>query len=272
MIYKELLLSKIDPKLADSSARLRVYISEENQEVSFRPGMLVCPGGAYSFTSPCEAEIVAFRFLSEGFNCFVLDYSVKKKYPAPHLDLMVAISYIRDHEEEFRLLPDSLSLVGFSAGGHLISSYSYLYKELAKEYSFDEKLVRPFSIVLGYPVTLTNEYSEKTSLQYISGGDNSLIEKLSVPDHIDSSYPPTFLWGTKDDQVVNQKNFYALDESLTKAKVKHQTNIYESGPHGLSLVNRSCHKKESLSAKLRPIRNWINEASDFVFEVLDNRK
>ena len=35
------------------------------------------------------------------------------------------------------------------------------------------------------------------------------------------------LWGTKDDQVVNQKNFYALDESLTKAKVKHQTNIYQ---------------------------------------------
>ena len=272
MIYKELLLSKINPKVADSNAKLRVYISEENEELSFRPGMLVCPGGSYSFTSPREGEIIAFRFLSEGFNCFVLDYSVKKQYPVPHLDLMVAISYIRNHEEEFRLLPNSLSLVGFSAGGHLISSYSYLFKELAKEFSFDEKEVKPLSIVLGYPVTLTDEYSDKTTVQNISGGDKSLIEKLSVPQHIDESYPPTFLWGTKDDQLVNIKNFIALDESLSKANVIHKTYIYETGQHGLSLVNRSCYKKESLSDKLRPIRNWVNEASDFVFDVLDIRK
>ena len=272
MIYKELLLSEIDKKLGNSNAKLRVYISERNEEVSLRPAILVCPGGAYSFTSPREGEIIAFRFLSEGFNCFVLDYTVKEKYPAPHLDLAGTIAYIRNHEEEFDLLPNSLSLVGFSAGGHLVSSYSYLYKELAKEYSYNESLLKPRAIVLGYPVTLTNEFSDRTTAQFITGGDKALLKKLNVPDYVDVSYPPTFLWGTKDDQLVNLKNFTSLDESLVKANVCHKTNIYESGQHGLSLVNRGCYKKEGLSEKLRPVRNWICEASDFIFEVLDNNK
>ena len=72
MIYKELLLKEIEPKLGESDAKLRIYISERNECVSLSPGMLVCPGGGYSFCSPREAEIIAYRFLSEGFNCFVL--------------------------------------------------------------------------------------------------------------------------------------------------------------------------------------------------------
>lgn len=271
MIYKELLLRDIEPKLSESNAKLRIYISEKNETVSKRPGMLVCPGGAYYYCSPREAEIVAFRFLSEGFNCFVLDYTVQKKYPAPHIDLMVAFSYIRKHEEEFDLLPDSLSIIGFSAGGHLVGSYSYLYEELAGMLSYDKKLLRPLSVVMAYPVTLMNEKSEKQTKGYISDGDKDLLEKLDIPSHVNKDYPPAYIWATKDDQLVNYTNSVLLDESLTRHGVHHVCKIYESGPHGLSLSNRACYKKEDIDERFEIIRNWASDVSNFIFDIFDKR-
>ena len=271
MIYKKILLKDIEPRLSKSNATLRIYISEKNESVSLRPGMLVCPGGGYAFCSPREAEIIAFRFLSEGFNCFVLDYTVNEKYPAPHLDIMVAVSYIRNHEAEFDLLPNSLSLIGFSAGGHLVGSYSYLYEELANMLSYDSANLKPLSVVMAYPVTLTDERSENQTKGNICGGDKELMEKLTIPEHVTKDYPPTYLWTTKDDQLVNSINTILLDESLTKNNVHHKCQIFESGPHGFSLANRSCYTKEAISEKHNDARDWATDVSDFIFSILDTR-
>ena len=78
MFYKKILLKEIDSRFTNETTSLRIYISERNESTEQRPGMLVCPGGGYSFCSAREAEPIAFRFLSEGFNCFILDYTVYK--------------------------------------------------------------------------------------------------------------------------------------------------------------------------------------------------
>ena len=271
MFYKELLLKDIEPKLVDSNAKLRIYISDRNEAVTLRPGMLVCPGGAYFYCSPREAEIIAFRFLSEGFNCFVLDYTTNKKYPAPHLDLAATISYIRKHEQEFDLLPDSLSIIGFSAGGHLVGSYSYLYEELAEMLSYDKNILRPLSVIMGYPVTLTNEHGEKQTKGIICDGDKELLSKLNIPEHISGNYPPTYAWATKNDELVESINTAKLDESLTENGVHHKCQIFETGPHGLSLANRSCYKKEEVGHTIKDVRDWASDVSYFIFDILDKR-
>ena len=56
-----------------SQARLTTYVVEGLRE---RPGVLICPGGAYRFISPREAEAVALQFCAAGFNAFVLTYTV----------------------------------------------------------------------------------------------------------------------------------------------------------------------------------------------------
>lgn len=50
-----------------------------------RPAILVIPGGGYAFVSGREGEPVALAFYAQGFNAFVLDYSVAPAfhYPAP---------------------------------------------------------------------------------------------------------------------------------------------------------------------------------------------
>lgn len=271
MLYKRLLLKEIDKRFADSPAILRIYIAEKNESIEKRPGMLVCPGGGYSFTSPREAEPIAFRFLSEGFNCFILDYTVGKKYPAPHLDLALAFAYIRKHEEEFSLLPDSLSIVGFSAGGHLVGSYGYLYKELAKELGVEESLLRPFCIVMGYPVVSTSKYTHEETSQIISGGDDKLRERMDIAKNVGKDYPPTFLWTTKDDDLVPYENTTLMEDALKKNGIKYQCVIYDSGWHGASLANRSCTRKGDLTEKMKDLRDWASLASDFIYEILDKK-
>lgn len=269
MIYKRILLKDIDEAITDENVSLRIYISERNESVSLRPGMLVCPGGGYAFCSPREAEPIAFRFLSEGFNCFILDYSINQKYPAPHKDLAIAFAYIRNHEKEFDLIPNCLSIVGFSAGGHLVASYGYLYKELAELIKVDPQLLKPFSIVMAYPVTTTLLPTHGGSRDTISGGDKTLLKKLDVPMHVTSDYPPSFIWTTKDDGVVPYENSTLMKEALEKHDIPYEFNLYESGWHGSSLVNRSCYEKGQITEKMKDIRDWATLATDFIFNLLD---
>lgn len=269
MIYKKLFLKDIDSRMKESQAILRIYISDRNESTESRPGMLVCPGGGYEFTSPREAEPIAFRYLSEGFNCFILDYTVKKKYPVPHLELALAISYIREHEKEFDLIPNTLSIVGFSAGGHLVGSYGYLYEELGKELNIDKKLLRPFSIVMAYPVTLTDRYTHEGTKDIICGGDFALMDKLNIPANITKDYPPTFVWTTRDDDLVPVKNTEKLRDALEENGVCYECRIYESGWHGGSLVNRSVSRKGEIPEKMKEVRDWASLSSDFIFKLID---
>ena len=268
MIYKKIYLKDIDPRFHSSLATLRIYISSRNESVGPRPGLLICPGGGYYCTSPREAEPVAFRFLSEGFNCFILDYSVYKAYPAPHYDLALAFNYINSHLEEFDLIKDTLSVVGFSAGGHLVTSYGYLYEKLAKELGFEAKNLKPRAIISAYAVTFMNEYTHKTTHDIICGGDTGIESLLNVPTHISGDYPPTFIWTTKDDKTVPYINSVKLKEELDKNNVKNEFILFESGYHGSSVCNRSCYQKGDIYSEMKNNRDWTTLAADFTFEVL----
>ena len=51
-------------------------VGGEYRTVTERPGIIVIPGGGYSFCSDREAEPVAMAFLNAGFDAFILRYSV----------------------------------------------------------------------------------------------------------------------------------------------------------------------------------------------------
>ncbi|MBD8925040.1 MAG: hypothetical protein EGR89_03380, partial [[Eubacterium] rectale] len=61
-------------------ARLNTFIWEESPEIKKkkRPLILMCPGGAYEMTSDREADPIAFKFVSMGYNVAILRYSKLK--------------------------------------------------------------------------------------------------------------------------------------------------------------------------------------------------
>lgn len=106
-----------------------------------RPGILVLPGGGYQMCSDREADPVAFPYLKAGYQVFVLRYSVKKDalWPQPLEDYDAAMDLIRSRAQEWKLYPDKIAVIGFSAGGHLAGAAATMAKN------------RPAAAILGMP-------------------------------------------------------------------------------------------------------------------------
>jgi len=255
------------PRNLNHDVYLSCCLYDESFEMPIkRKGVLILPGGGYEFTSYREKDPIMFGFLKEGFNTFALSYSCHTAYPVPHVEVACAMHYINKRYKEFNLEPLTLSIVGFSAGGHLASSYGYLYKKLADNKT-ERKLLRPYSIVLGYPVTsvIRNRKNDKC-VEIISRHDPKLLKLLETIKHIDKSYPPTFLWCTKTDKCVRYMHTVWLRNELNKHKVKNKCIIYSSGPHGLALANMATYGGDK-NLLHEDASHWLEEASKFIYSI-----
>ena len=106
MKYELLHLKQFFPNLGTQSGDplVKVYLPDNLTEMGRgderRPCLIVCPGGAYEFCSQREAEPIAFHFLPEGFNVFVLLYSVAPHhYPAQQCEVAALIELINQNAD-----------------------------------------------------------------------------------------------------------------------------------------------------------------------------
>ena len=113
------------PGSADYAA-MYTYFLDLSKEVPIekRPTVIVCPGGAYAFTSDREAEPIAMRFNAIGMNAVVVRYSVAPaSFPTALLEVATAVKYVREEGVKYGCDPEKVFTIGFSAGGHLAASY-----------------------------------------------------------------------------------------------------------------------------------------------------
>lgn len=256
-------LKDIYPNILEKDVHLNGLIYDENFEYpnNYRDAVLILPGGGYEFISYREKDPVMFKFLSLGYNAFSLDYSCKTIYPTPYLELMCAIHYLNSHHEELRIKKQHISLIGFSAGGHLACSYAGIYKQFSKY--FPVKLIRPYALVLSYPVTSLAKTKCMCCVKNIANYSNKIKHLLSADETMHKDYPPTFMWTTKTDQTVNPNNVLWLKKALNKYKIKNQCIMYKNGPHGLSLANEatSNNRSDYLNKK---VSEWPDKAHEFI--------
>src|ERR1019366_1457478 len=90
--------------------------------------VVICPGGGYWVTSIIkEGYNVARKFNEMGVAAFVLKYRIPNdssmidKKIGPLQDAQRAIELVRLRVKEWKIDPDKVGIVGFSAGGHLAS-------------------------------------------------------------------------------------------------------------------------------------------------------
>lgn len=270
MLYRKIKLSTITSLTVGEKAELEIYLNDENPEMNFgkRQAMLVIPGGGYQICSRREAEPIALRFMCEGFNCFVLTYSCNKPYPLPHREVAIAMNYINSNADEFNIQKGCVSLVGFSAGGHLAASYGYAYKDFIQEIGCEENILKPFSLVLGYPVISSKFKTHSGSIHIITNDERSLMDYMCVEENITSDYPPTFVWTTEEDTCVPNENSKILIKTLNIFNVKNQLIIYKKGIHGGSLCNRLVYPASFNFEDIEENKNWPTKAANFVYSLI----
>lgn len=215
-----------------------------------RPAAVMCPGGGYeTLAFDNEGLGLANKLEEMGFAAFILNYRLApNRFPAPQHDLMLAIKFVRANAERFGVDPGRVLAMGSSAGGHLCASMAMLCEELENGLNVEiekqnlsgaaayrTQSGRPDALCLNYPVISFLSETHEPSFQALTGGDESLREKLSVEQHIPADYPRTFVWTCLDDSLVPASNTARMGAALEKAEIDHRCILFPQGEHGCGL-------------------------------------
>jgi acetyl esterase/lipase len=206
-----------------------ITIHRPAKEIDTGVSVVICPGGGYNILAwDLEGEEVATWLNSLGVTGIVLKYRVprrpdqpKDKPPiGPLQDAQRAVSLVRSKAKEWKLDPDRIGLLGFSAGGHLTASACTNFDKRFYESldDVDKVSCRPDFAVLIYPAYLVTKEKD------------ALLPEIRVTDKT----PPMFLAHAGNDGVPAE-NSVELYRALKKAGVKAELHVFTSGGHGFGL-------------------------------------
>lgn len=210
-----------------------------------RPCVLVVPGGGYRYVSPTEAENVALKYLEQGMHACVLTYTTRPTpaLPPPGMqplrDIAKAVAFIRANAADWRVEPEQIALVGFSAGGHLAAGLSvhWQHPALADIAGAQGVGCRPNAAILSYPViTAEPAVRHGDSFATLLGEDADAVqlEEMSLEKQVGPHTPPTFLWHTQQDDAVPIENSLLYLCALQKNRVPMEAHLYPTAEHGTS--------------------------------------
>ena len=240
-------------------------LTEMHRENRKRPCMVVCPGGGYSMCSQRESEPVALKFLADGYNVFVINYSVAPhRFPCQLREVAAVMELIYKNADAWNCDTEKIAIIGFSAGGHLAAHYSTMYdcKE-GREVFPDSKPVN--ASVLSYPViSADRDFAHMGSFKNLLGHepDEQEVKYFSCNNNVKENTPPAFLWHTAEDNSVPVKNSLVYAEALAKYKIPFELHVFPYGAHGLSTCDdQSCDNINDIH-KYNTV--WIDNAKKWL--------
>src|SRR6185436_11740976 len=104
-----------------SATTLDLYLPADDREA--RPAVMFVHGGAWVVGEKEDFAQQAARLAASGWETASINYRLAPKdpLPTPVHDSFCALSFLRAHAGEFRLDPHRVAVLGYSAGGHLVS-------------------------------------------------------------------------------------------------------------------------------------------------------
>jgi acetyl esterase/lipase len=183
-----------------------------------------------------------------GITALLLRYRLGSRHPhpAPLQDAARAVKTARALAAPWKLDPNRIGIMGFSAGGHLASTLCTHFTEGDKSATdpVDRLSSRPDLAVLIYPViTLRDPHTNAPSRKHLLGDSptEEQVDHLSNELHVSRRTPPAFLFHTLDDELVSVENSMMYFAALRAHSVPAELHVYEKGVHGVGLAERDAH-------------------------------
>lgn len=229
---------------------LEVYLPSERNATG--EAMLIFPGGGYGVLAyDWEGTDIAKFLNGKGIAGIVVKYrlpsdvSQKEKHNVPLIDAQRALRLVRSMSDTWKIKPDKIGIIGFSAGGHLASTLGTHYNEKVYDAvdSADNLSARPDFMALGYPVITFGLNTHGGSRKNLIGENPSeaMVEHFSNEKHVSAETPPTFLIHATDDGGVPVENSLLFYKALKDNGVLATMHIYPKGGHGFSLARNDNH-------------------------------
>jgi acetyl esterase/lipase len=218
----------------------------------FRPitpngaAVLITPGGGYKWVVIDKEGYEMARLLAAGgFTVFVLFYRLPGEGWAsgpdtPLIDAQRAMRLIRHRASEFKIDPERIAAMGFSAGGHVCASLSTRFAApvYAPVDAADGLSARPHSAAPIYPVVSMAPVIAHAGSRALLLGPNpsAALEAAYSPDRtVPTDAPPHFLLHAEDDAAVPVANTLRLREALLARKIPLEMHLFAQGGHGFGL-------------------------------------
>ena len=227
-----------------SNPTIEVFLPPES--IANGTGVVVCPGGGYTILAyDWEGTSMAKWLNSIGVAAFVLSYrlphweSDECRDKVALADAQRAIRMVRNNAEDWKLNPEKIGIMGFSAGGHLASTAGTHYDKGNKKANdpIEKQSSRPDFMILMYPVvTMDPTHAHMGSRENLIGKKPPADALLTFSNEkmITSDTPPTLLIHADDDKGVVPENSVEFYLNLRKHGVPAALHIFEKGGHGFS--------------------------------------
>jgi acetyl esterase/lipase len=200
--------------------------------------VIVCPGGGYNVVCVDYEGLPAAQWLNDnGVTAFMLVYHCGREHAVPLIDAQEAIRTVRSHAANYRIDPNKIGIMGFSAGGHL-SATACAYCTAADPASADtlrRVSSRPDFCILIYPlISMQDSITVVGTRNNIIGWSPTQARKdsLSLELHVTAQTPPTFITRGDLDTEVDVRNSDVYQQELSAASVPSKYFIEKGGDHG----------------------------------------
>ncbi len=231
---------------------ITVYSPQKN---SFGAAILVFPGGGYQVLAiDLEGTEVCDWLTTRGITCVLLKYRVTDVGPYPKSgpypessmalsDAQRAVRLVRMHAAAWRLNPNKIGVLGFSAGGHLVAAVStYFDRRVYPPVDAADRISsRPDFAIAIYPGHLSLAAARWDAAQgarkFPLPTTHSVAGELTLNPEIPVTRetPPTFLLQNEDDHVDNVDDALAYYVALKNAGVPVEMHLYAQGGHAFGL-------------------------------------
>ncbi len=202
--------------------RPRLYVTRPEPEKATGAAVIVCPGGGYGGRAMEHEGVRVCHWLNDlGITAFLLAYRVRGAGYTPtdsYTDAARAVRFVRHHAADYDIDPHRIGMIGFSAGGHLITRLG-LHHDAGNPKADDlveRQSSRPDFLLLCYTPTAAEGWPQ---------------ENLE-PAEVTAETPPTCIFHTTEDDIDPQ-SVIEWYQGLHKAGVEAELHIFGGyGPHG----------------------------------------
>lgn len=229
-------------------------------ELANGAALVICPGGGYGGrVVDGEGHGIARWLNSNGIAGIVLEYRLPAgNFHRPLLDAQRAMRVVRARAGEWKIDPNRIGIIGFSAGGHLASSVGTHFDPGSAGASdiIEQQSCRPDFMVLVYPVITMGEKTHGGSRNNLLGPNPTpeLKRLFSNERQVTAQTPPTFLTHARTDAVVPADHSRLFFAALRSNSVPAELQEFPKGTHGYN-----GYKGEEWDAWQKRSIEWLSE-------------